>query len=165
MSSNPTGPDLIDSHGKRGEVIYKFTPPKPTEISDDTPDEYIVQSLDGYGGCMIHGRYGNRWECNAPARALVLHLINRVKDLEAQQARVMGIIDGETAKALTKEQHKDLRRLQNYYADSAMALLDESVDMSKAHHNIARNILDAINAAYAYEAIRNKINEAKAGAQ
>jgi ribosomal protein L29 len=95
----------------------------------------------------------------------IYKLRQRIADLEAQQARVMGAIDNETAKPLTKEQHKDLRRLQNYYADSAMALLDKSMDMSKAHRNIARNILDAINAAYAYEAIRNKINEAKAGEQ
>jgi hypothetical protein len=84
MTSNPTGPDLIDSQGKRGEVIYKFTPPRSKEVSDNTPHEYIVQALDGYGGCMIHGRYGTRWECNAPARALVLHLINRVSELEAK---------------------------------------------------------------------------------
>jgi hypothetical protein len=93
MSSNPTGPDLIDSHGKRGEVIYQFTPPPRDPIGDDTPDAYVVQRLDGYGGCMIHGRYGTRWECNAPARALVLHLINRVKELEARNAKLSGVID------------------------------------------------------------------------
>jgi hypothetical protein len=121
----------------------------------------------------------DEWLGPALSHDEVQQLRQRIADLEAQQAQwdgpvqsraeaykrhVMGVIDGETAKPLTKEQHKDLRRLQNYYADSAMALLDESVDMSKAHHNIARNILDAINAAYAYEAIRDKINE-KAGAQ
>jgi hypothetical protein len=94
-NSNPTGPDLIDSHGKRGEVIYQWdsTPPKKPDDIDDTPDAYVVQALDGYGGCMIHGRYGNRWECNAPARALVLHLINRVKELEARNAKLSNVID------------------------------------------------------------------------
>jgi hypothetical protein len=85
---NP-GPELVETQGNRGEVIYQWdsTPPKKPGDFDDTPDAYVVQALDGYGGCMIHGRYGTRWECNAPARALVLHLINRVKELEAQQAR------------------------------------------------------------------------------
>lgn len=79
MTTQPTSipdPEFIGSSGKRGKLLYRWdNPPARTSESDDTPEAYIVQELHGYGGCLIWGRYGNRWEPNANPRALVLHLM------------------------------------------------------------------------------------------
>jgi len=48
----------------------------------DIPHEYaVVRVRKEYGGCMIYGRYSDRWECNVPARWLVNHLIAENKSL------------------------------------------------------------------------------------
>lgn len=51
---------------KESDAILRMDIPREKygELSD-TPDEYIVLLLSReYGGCMVCGRYGDRWETN-----------------------------------------------------------------------------------------------------
>lgn len=80
----------IDDLTPGGTVLFRcITPPIPEHLIKDTPDEYVVKELPNsekvdYGGVIVFGRYGDRWEANPSCRALVKILLDEIRILKDQ---------------------------------------------------------------------------------
>ena len=68
---------------KRLTAIIRVPESDRQPLGHDVPNAYCVESLDGFGGCIIWGYYESRkeWIANPNPRWLVTHLLTLVGEL------------------------------------------------------------------------------------
>lgn len=60
-----------------GKILFDATPPEEDrqDRGHDVAERYIIEELDGYGGCIIWGLFNGVWHANVSGRWVISTLL------------------------------------------------------------------------------------------